>query len=123
MHEIDNPRQVPGEPRRRWFYSHEMELIVWVDEAGAPTGFQLCYDKPVRERVLTWGERTGFEHAAVDEDEASGKHKGAPVLVPAPPEDVAALRERFARVASTLPEDVARFVSAKLGANAAGAPD
>ena len=44
LSEVRNCRQVRGEPRRRWFGSEQMDLIVWCDDTGAPIGFQLCYD-------------------------------------------------------------------------------
>jgi len=34
MREIPDVQQVPGEPRRRWFFSHEQDLIVWFGEDG-----------------------------------------------------------------------------------------
>ena len=51
--EIPEVRQIPDEPRRRWFRSDDLDLIVWCDESGAPTSFQLCYDKPRSEHALT----------------------------------------------------------------------
>ena len=52
--EIIHVRQVPGDPRRRWFSSDDMDLIVWYDDSDAPIGFQLCYDKLRSERALRW---------------------------------------------------------------------
>ena len=44
-----------------------MELIVWLDGAGQPEGFQICYTGGCRqEHALTWRERTGFVHSRVD---------------------------------------------------------
>ncbi len=34
--EIIHVRQVPGDPRRRWFSSDDMDLIVWYDDSDAP---------------------------------------------------------------------------------------
>ena len=47
-------RQVPGDPKRRWFTSPRIDLFVWLDEHDSPSGFQLCYDKESREHALTW---------------------------------------------------------------------
>ena len=44
LREIVDVRQVPGEPKRRWFSSDDIDLIVWLDDSGAPVSFQLCYD-------------------------------------------------------------------------------
>ena len=43
--EIRNVDQVPGEPRRRWFFSHEQDLLIWFVEGGKPVAFQLSYGK------------------------------------------------------------------------------
>ena len=41
LDEVQTPRQHPGEPRRRWFTSVALDLIVWYDPTGRPAGFQL----------------------------------------------------------------------------------
>ena len=75
-------RQIAGEPPRRWFTSPDIDLFVWVDESGAPTGFQLCYDKQTREHALTWTEASGYTHMGVDGGESRpGRYKGTPILV------------------------------------------
>ena len=75
-------RQIAGEPLRRWFTSPDMDLFVWLGEDGAPTGFQLCYDKQVHEHALTWTEAAGYSHMAVDGGESRpGRYKGTPILV------------------------------------------
>jgi hypothetical protein len=38
------------------------DLIVWYEPDGGVHGFQLCYDKPGRERALTWTLVDGFRH-------------------------------------------------------------
>src|SRR5262245_47560937 len=115
LSEVFNVRQVPGEPRRRWFTSNEFDLIVWCDESGRPAAFQLCYDKPLAERALTWTPELGFVHTAVDDGEGvGGKHKGTPIL--APNGSFAAIRvsERFAEVSGKLPRDIVEFVDTRL---------
>lgn len=82
LRELANTRQVEGEPKRRWFSSPQLDLIVWLDEADEPLGFQLCYDKLRAERALTWHADRGFEHSAVDDGEDSpAQHKSTPILV------------------------------------------
>jgi len=113
--EIPGARQVPGEPRRRWFASDSLDLIVWLDDSGAPAGFQLCYDKPRSERALTWKPGIGFLHNAVDDGEGGGFHyKRTPVLVEDGYFDANRVSELFARVSARLPREVADFVSVKL---------
>jgi hypothetical protein len=117
LHEIEAVRQIPGEPKRRWFNSPDLDLIVWQREDGEPCGFQLCYDKGRGERALTWRDGVGFEHRAVDDGESTAaKMKATPILVP----DGAFPRERvlrlFAANAGQLPEAIAAYVAEKMKA-------
>ena len=60
LNEVLEVRQIhEDEPRRRWFRSDDLDLIVWCDEAGMPRGFQLCYDKPRSKHTLTWLPSSG----------------------------------------------------------------
>ena len=82
LRELPDTRQIEGEPKRRWFNSPELDLIVWLDEDDAPVGFQLCYDKHHGERALTWRAGRGYDHAAVDDGEQTpAQHKSTPILV------------------------------------------
>lgn len=36
LREVRNARQVPGEPHRRCFFSHQQDLWVWFGDVGAP---------------------------------------------------------------------------------------
>ncbi len=78
--EIKNARQVPGEQRRRWFRNDDLDLIVWYDESGDISGFQLCYDKLHRERALTWKRGGSYDHSAVDPGEVAGASRMSPIL-------------------------------------------
>ena len=113
--EVLDVRQIPGEDRRRWFASDDMELIVWCDASGAPVSFQLCYDRPRAERAVTWDPETGFSHMAVDDGEGVDfKWKGTPILVPDGAFDLHRLRERFVRESRDLPPAIVEFVAGKL---------
>ena len=115
LREIDPARQVPGEGKRRWFTSANIDLFVWVNEGGLPTGFQLCYDKQLREYALTWTEEFGFSHMAVDGGESRpGRYKGAPILVANGTIDLSRVMDEFRLEATNLPDDVARIVEAKV---------
>jgi len=65
LRELANVRQVAGEPRRRGFFCHEIDLVLFEDEQGI-CAFQLAYDKPRRERSLSWQRQGGFRHYLVD---------------------------------------------------------
>jgi len=113
--EILGVRQIPDEPQRRWFQSDDLDLIVWCDEAGAPTGFQLCYDKPRSEHALTWTPELGFLHTAVDDGEEVGiSYKKTPVLVADGYFNVNRLNERFAAASAELPPEIVEFVGSRL---------
>lgn len=82
LRELRDARQVEGEPRRRWFSSPDLDLIVWLDEQDAIVGFQLCYDKSRGERALTWRLARGYDHMGVDDGEANpAQYKSTPILV------------------------------------------
>ena len=83
LKELNSVRQVSGEPRRRWFSSDTMDLIVWYDAADAPLGFQFCYDKGDAEKALTWRRESGFSHTGVDDGEGNSRlnYKATPILV------------------------------------------
>ena len=112
LRELSNTRQVPGEPRRRWFCSAELDLIVWVDGAEEPLGFQLCYDKLVGERALTWRAGRGFDHAAVDNGEGMPtKYKGTPILVADGLFDSNRVADAFRDASADLPKPIRTFVA------------
>jgi hypothetical protein len=113
--EIPGVSQPPGEPRRRWFVSADLDLVVWLDESDQPTGFQLCYDRGGLERAVTWQSGVGFSHRAVDEgDRRGGKFKATPILVPDGPFPANRVAVQFADQSVGLPRELADFVGGKL---------
>ncbi len=104
-------RQIPGEPRRRWFFSEEFDLIVRLDNNGEFIGFELCYDKTRSEHALLWNKSGGFSHMGVDDGEhRMGRHKQTPIMVANGTIDFPRLYSTFLEECPTLPEDVAGFV-------------
>lgn len=107
--------QIEGEPRRRWFFDDEFDLIVWCDPGGRPVEFQLCYDKAGCERALTWRQRYGLTHGRVDTgDDRPGQYKLAPVIQPdhrPPPAD---LHARFLNASAGIESAVRYFVLERL---------
>jgi len=81
LREIPKPRQIPDDPRRRWFTAPGLDLIVWFDESNQPLGFQLCYEKKHKEFALTWKAGKGYDHSAVDSGEQLPIRNRTPVLV------------------------------------------
>jgi hypothetical protein len=114
LREIPNVRQVPGEATRRWFFSHEQDLLVWFDADGTPIGFQLAYGKYQKERALRWKAGAGFLHQAVDDGESTALRREAPILVADGYFDAIAILERFMELSTEIPKQIVDFVSDKL---------
>src|SRR3954467_1155372 len=114
LRELADTRQVPGESRRRWFSSPDLDLIVWLDDADAVIGFQLCYDKTRGEHALTWHADRGYDHSAVDDGESvPTQHKSTPILVADGPLDRPRVSELFSGASEAVPESI-RSVVARL---------
>ena len=112
LKELENVPHSPDEPARRWFTSANLDLIVWLDEAGSPKAFQLCYDKTRSEHALTWTRERGFSHLAIDDGEQGGglDHKGTPILVPDGHYDIQQLLALFETASEGVPAEIVEFV-------------
>lgn len=109
--EVGNVRQIPGEPKRRWFSSAEFDLFVHCAEGSGFVGFQLCYDKPHREHAIVYSETEGFRHMAVDDGEQRpGKYKASPMLTADGVFDASRIYASFSEASASLPADVADYV-------------
>lgn len=114
LREIRNARQHPGEFRRRWFFSHEQDLIVWYAEDDAIVSFQLCYAKYRDERAIWWKAGLGFSHLRVDDGEGSPFSSSAPILVPDGAFESGAVIDQFLAIATEVPGEIVEFVAARL---------
>lgn len=116
LREIAQVRQVPGESRRRWFTSDDLDLIVWLGRHGEPYGFQLCYGKRERdERAVTWWPERGLTHATVDEGRRDPLTvKGSPTLAPTPVYEPAKVAALFDAARRDLQPEIADFVAQHL---------
>lgn len=111
LYELKRVRQIAGEGTRRWFRDFYFDLIVWYDDPGDVIGFQLCYDKPGRERSLTWRKNRGFQHELIDAGETAGHSRMTPVSLPDPgafPRDEVALL--FLRASGVMDQEISRLV-------------
>lgn len=114
LREIQQVRQIQGEASRRWFSSHEMDLIVW-HQAGCLTGFQLCYDKNAEEKALTWTHSSGLLHEQVDNGESRrGHYKASPVLFRDGEYNLNKIRTAFISQSQNIADDVREFVLQQL---------
>jgi hypothetical protein len=114
--ELKNAQQFADERRRRWFSSTNMDLIVWYDESDSIAGFELYYDKNIKEHVLIWEADSGFAHLAVDDGEQKPvlDYKEAPILIPDGHVDPTRIRNLFEGSRENLPAEVATLVLKKL---------
>lgn len=120
LYEIRNVQQVSGEPTRRWFFSHEMDLIVWFDGEDQPISFQLSYDKHRRiERTIRWKPGLGFSHHRVDDsltgnEDLAPNPSGSALLVPDGAFDATKVRARFLALSPAMPWAITQYVADRL---------
>ena len=74
-------RQIPGEPRRRWFRDEDFDLFVWFAPDETICGFQLCYDKQEDQHAFTWFAGCAATHHRVDEPDEAYAYGQSPMLV------------------------------------------
>ncbi len=114
LNELKHTRQIPGENKRRWFTSLDMDLIVWFGPENNPVSFELCYNKQANERSLRWS-LSHVSHSSVDSGEQEpGKYKATPVLVEASYFDVSKVQRLFTAESTQLPQEISDFVMSAL---------
>jgi hypothetical protein len=113
LRELPNVKQVPGEPKRRWFFCHDIDLVVFEDEVGI-CGFQLAYDKHRNEHSFSWSRDRGFTHYVVDDGEPFAGVNDTPFLYANGPFKRDRVLEQFLALASEVSPSIASFVEGKL---------
>lgn len=116
LREIQNIRQTPNEPTRRWFASDAMDLIVWVGSDDVLSGFQLCYDKGCEERAIVWNTQSGLAHLAIDSGESgdSMRYKATPIFTSILAPDTGDTKQLFESAAQNLPTHMKDFIVSKI---------
>ena len=114
LHELGGVQQIKGEPLRRWFYDHDIDLVIWQDPARAIIGFQLAYDKTRNEHSLSWHRDRGTKHYVVDDGENGGLSKRAPFLNLNRAADNDYVLAQFLARSGDLPSDISDFVASTL---------
>ena len=114
--ELKDSQRITDDRRRRWFSSTDVDLIVWYDEGESLVGFELYYDKNVREHVFIWRAESGFTHLAVDDGEQKPvlEYKEAPLLIPDGHADPNRIRKLFEGSCGNLPVELVTLVRRKL---------
>lgn len=112
--ELPDVPQIAGEPRRRWFFCHELDLVVWEDADGTIQGFQLAYDKQHAERSLAWQRGKGFAHYAVDDGEGFSLANRTPLLVADGPFEQERVLALFLALAAQVPQHIVTFLRHQL---------
>ncbi|PCI40312.1 MAG: hypothetical protein COB53_01560 [Elusimicrobia bacterium] len=114
FNEFSNVTQSKGSSGfRRWFCHKTMDLVVWHDEAGSISGFQLIYDKDWNPRAFTWTGRYGYLHAKVDEGD-DGWTPRSPILVPDGILPYEALLGSFKELARSLEPHISNLVELRM---------
>lgn len=114
--ELSGLAQRSGEPgKRRWFADEEMDLIVWYSDAGAVTGFQLCYDKSGVEHALTWRDTGTLIHEAVDQGEDLPTENRTPILSSGGAAPLERVARDFAARSAGLETELRSLVLSRLG--------
>jgi hypothetical protein len=117
FHEYRHVRNVPGEPRLRWFLSDYFELFVWFEEGDTPIAFRLCYDRGYQERAITWQRSTGHvRHDAVDSGGSFESYDASPILVTDRHSIPSRVIERFKRTPGEIPTEIRQLVTERLSA-------
>jgi hypothetical protein len=107
-------KPVRGDYDRRWLSDDFFDLIIWYRPDDTIYGFQLCYDKPHWERVLTWMSDRGFSHMEVDSGEQVYPPNQTPILVPDGSFPAHKVLHEFTRRGSALPLEVQQLVTNKI---------
>lgn len=114
LKELPSKEQVPGEKRRRWFFCHDLDLVVWFDDMDHPVAFQLAYDKYRDERSITWDAEKGYRHYVVDEGNPFAGKTQTPLLFADGAFDANRTIDLFTSLSAEMPPEIASFVLRKL---------
>jgi len=110
LREIRDVKQIPAEPKRRWFSDEDFDLIVWFEPEDEMIGFQFCYDKESEQKALTWLKEEGYQHCRIDDGDNPGKMKASPVLEANGHFDREGIGRRFMENKGDVPEKTAHRI-------------
>jgi len=115
LHELKFVRQYEGEMLRRWFDDDEglFDLIAWVDDSGAVSGFQLAYNLNGEERAITW-LGGAFSHRDVDSGDNSPLSNDSSVLGAATVFPIVDIIKKFEQSSRDIASEVRSMLLEKL---------
>jgi len=114
LYEIKNVKQHNGEPIRRWFFAHMMDLYIWLNLKKKIIGFQLCYDKPKNPHALTWFSGIGYKHNRIDDGDKCCGHKEIRILTHNGKFNKTRIARTFSQKSRDLPPFISKFVYQKI---------
>ena len=120
--EIANVAQHDAALRRRWFRDDYFDIFIWQDARDAVVAFQICYDLPNQERVLSWRAAGGYTHDRVDGGESSPEKNRTPIMIPDGVLPLIAVLTEFDQRAAGLEPGVRDRLRRLLRAYSAGTP-
>lgn len=100
---------------KRWFQDEYFDLFIWEENRTQEViGFQLCYDRLGKERVLSWDQCRGFGHHRIDDGEHSPHKNMTPVFVVGGNFASDEVLSRFSKESIQIDENIKQFIMQKL---------
>ncbi len=110
LREMARVRQLDPTLQRRWFRDDYFDIFIWQKADGDIVSFQLCYDLPTYERVLSWREARGYAHHRVADGEGSPIKNRTPIMTPDGLLPLNTVLDEFDRRAANLEQGVRGFL-------------
>ncbi len=116
LNEINDVTQYESGKHRRWFHDDYFDLYTWENFDGVLQGFQLCYAKLGKERVLRWSPEMGYAHEGVDAPEDKPGRSMSALFVADGVFDANSVGSIFDDAAFAMPEKFRTFVLERIRA-------
>ena len=115
LYEIKGVSQDSTTYKKRWFFDHVIDLLIWSDIKNEIAGFQLCYDKLKNPHALTWFKDKGYRHNRIDfREDKIGRRRGSPILMADGKFEGDRIAEDFYRQSRNIDKWISKFVYEKI---------
>ncbi|MBT8131726.1 MAG: hypothetical protein KJO35_05600 [Gammaproteobacteria bacterium] len=115
LREIKKITQSNTKKRKRWFSDPDIDLMVWQENDGSISRFELSLDKGINEHALTWKKNQGLQHYRVDDGEnCPMHHKMSPLLKPDNARSIGGIQKDFSAAAESIDKGIADFIKTRL---------